>query len=68
MKSNTAIRFGVAAALLFLTALVTPPPAHGQQVMASITGKVIGPVGRGGSGGESHGDRYRTWLGVEHDH
>jgi hypothetical protein len=40
MKSNTAIGFGVAAALLVLTTLVTPPAAHGQQVMAAITGKV----------------------------
>src|SRR5271170_7176808 len=45
MKSHTVIRFSVAAALLVLTALVTPPPAHGQQVMAAITGKVMDPSG-----------------------
>ena len=45
MKSNIAIRFGVATALLLLVALATPQLAHGQQVMASITGKVTDPSG-----------------------
>ena len=45
MKSITAIRFGVTAALLLWIALVTPQLAHGQQVMASITGKVTDPSG-----------------------
>jgi hypothetical protein len=48
-KSETAIRFGVAATLLLLLfiALVTPQPSHGQQVMAAITGKVTDPSGAG---------------------
>ena len=41
MKSNGSIKFGVAAALLLLIALVTSQPSHGQQVMAAITGKVV---------------------------
>ena len=45
MKLNTVIRFGVAAALLLLIALVTPRPVHGQQVMAAITGRVVDPTG-----------------------
>jgi len=45
MKSITAIRFGIAAALLLWVALVTPQLAHSQQVMASITGKVTDPSG-----------------------
>ena len=45
MKSATAIRFGVATALLVLIALVTSQPSHGQQVMAAITGKVTDPSG-----------------------
>jgi hypothetical protein len=45
MKSVTAIRFGLAAALLLLIALVTPQPSHGQQVMAAITGKVTDASG-----------------------
>src|SRR5580658_2611984 len=45
MKSNSAIRCGVAAALLLLTALVTPQPSQGQQVMAAITGKVADSSG-----------------------
>src|ERR1700749_3322929 len=45
MKSNTAIGIGVAAALLVFTPLITPPAAHGQQVMAAITGKVTDPSG-----------------------
>src|ERR1700677_2635333 len=47
MKSVTAIRFGLAAALLLFIALVTPQPSHGQQVMAAITGKVTDPSGAG---------------------
>jgi len=43
MKSATALR--LAASLLLLIALVTPPPAHGQQVMAAITGRVVDPSG-----------------------
>src|SRR5580704_8517222 len=43
MKSATALR--LAATLLLLIALATPPPAHGQQVMAAITGKVTDPSG-----------------------
>jgi hypothetical protein len=43
MKSTTAVR--LAAALLLLMALVAPQPGHGQQVMASITGKVMDPSG-----------------------
>jgi hypothetical protein len=43
MKSDTAIR--LAAALLLLIAFVTPQPAHAQQVMAAITGKVTDPSG-----------------------
>ena len=45
MKSNIAIRLGVAAALLLLAALATPQLAHGQQVTAAITGKVSDPSG-----------------------
>jgi hypothetical protein len=45
MKSNIAIRFGVATALLLLVALATPQLAHGQQVMAAITGKVTDASG-----------------------
>jgi hypothetical protein len=45
MKSDIAIRFGVAAALLLLIALVMPQPSHGQQVMASITGNVVDASG-----------------------
>ena len=45
MKSITAIRFGIAAALLLWITLWTPQLAHGQQVMASITGKVTDPSG-----------------------
>jgi len=41
MKLNGSIKFGVAAALLLLIALVTSQPSHGQQVMAAITGKVV---------------------------
>src|ERR1700722_4752315 len=45
MKSNGSIKFGVAAALLLLIALVTSQPSHGQQVMAAITGKVVDSSG-----------------------
>src|ERR1700683_540118 len=50
MKSDTAIRF--AAVLLLLVALVAPQPAHGQQVMAAITGKVMDPSGAAVPGGK----------------
>src|ERR1700728_1056439 len=45
-KPEIAVRFGVAATLLLLLfiALVTPQPSHGQQVMASITGKIADPT------------------------
>src|ERR1700722_18033495 len=45
MKPHIAITFGVATALLLLITFVTPPTAHGQQVMAAITGKVMDPTG-----------------------
>src|SRR3984885_2189408 len=38
MKSVTAIKFGAAAALLVLIALVSPQPSHGQKGRAAITG------------------------------
>ena len=64
IEIRAAIRFGIAATLLLLLiALGTPQPAHGQQVMAAITGKVTDPSGAAVAGRQSYGHRRRSGHG-----